>query len=45
MISNNPARFGVHEHFSSGHIMVLVCCVVLQDHAIKGLCAFMVRIA
>ena len=43
MVSHHPAKFGYHEHFDSGDIIVLVCHVTLQDHMINGSCDFMVR--
>ena len=30
-----PAKFGGHRHCGSEDVMILVCHVVLEDHAIK----------
>ena len=36
-------KFDGHRHSSSGHIMVFVCLVTLQDHVIKVLNDFMYK--
>ena len=35
------AKFGSHRHCGSGDLLILVCHVISQDHAIKGSCYFM----
>ena len=42
-ISYHPAKFVSHRHSGSGHVMVFVCRMTLQDHLIKALNDFMVR--
>ena len=39
-MSHHPTSFG-HRQCGSGDMMVLVCQKILQDHIIKGTCAFM----
>ena len=31
-VSYHPAQFGGYNHFGSEVILILVCCVILQDH-------------
>ena len=42
-VSYHPAKFGGHRHSGSRDIMIFVCHVTLQDHAVKTLYDFMVR--
>ena len=42
-VSHHPAKFGCHRHSGSGDIMVFVCHVTLQEHAIRALDDFVVR--
>ena len=39
-VSHHSARFGGHGHSGSGHVMVLTCHVILQEHVIKESCVF-----
>ena len=41
MVIHHPAKFGGHMLCGCGYVTVLVCHVVLQDHAIKRSCDFM----
>ena len=42
-LSYHPAKFGGHRDCGSKDIMVLLCLVLSQDHAIKASCDFMDR--
>ena len=35
-VSHHPATFCGHRYCDSGHIMVLVCLVILKGHVITG---------
>ena len=39
-VSHHPIKFGGHTHCYIGDIMILVCCMISQDHIIRGSCAF-----
>ena len=43
MVSHHQAKFGDHNDFVSGDIMVLLCHVILKKHAIKWSRNLMVR--
>ena len=43
-MSYHPAKFGGHRHSGGRDITIFVCEVTLQDHIIRALCDFMVRI-
>ena len=40
-MSDHPAKVGSQSLFKSEVIMIFVCHVISQDHAIKGPCDFM----